>query len=73
MIILNVRDRVYLQMLIRDSGSGHDDVAEELSGVNGLVDPFHSPGLVVPSYQELLALQYFVTVYVEATSVRDVL
>lgn len=59
-------------MLIRDSGIGHHDIAEELSGVNGLVDASHSPGLVVPAYQEFLAFQYFITVY-EATSVRDVL
>ena len=28
MVILDVSDRVYLQMLIRDGGIGHNDIAE---------------------------------------------
>ena len=48
--ILGVGDRVYLQVLVRDSEIGHNDVAEEISGVNGLGDPVHSPCLVVSSY-----------------------
>ena len=50
MIILDVSGRVYQQMFIRDSEIGYNDIAEELSGVDGLMDPFYSPGLVVPSY-----------------------
>lgn len=62
-------------MLIRDSGIRQNDIAEEISGVDGLVDRLISPALVVPPYQELLPVEYLMscTGYPKLRSVRDVL
>lgn len=38
MVILGVSDRIYLQVLVRDSGIRQSNIAKEVSGVNGLVD-----------------------------------
>lgn len=75
MVILDVSDSVYLQVLFRDSGIRQNNIAKEISSVNGLVDPLISPGLVVPSYQKLSTIEYLIpaTGYSGPRSVQDVL
>ena len=56
MIVLGINNGIYLQVLARDSGIRQNDIAKRISGVNGLVDWFFSPGFAIPSYKKLLTV-----------------
>lgn len=73
-VVLGVSNCIDLQVLVRDNRISQSDIAKDISDVNGLIDRFISPGLVVPSYQELSTVEDLIlaTGYRNPRSVRDV-
>ncbi len=75
MIVIGVSNGIYLHVLLRDCGISQNDIAEEVSGVNGSMDGAILPGLKVSSYHEPSTVKYLVsaTGFPNPVSVLDVL